>query len=470
MQLPCFIMHKKSQFVLASCLAFTCGIALASFVFIIWPIVFGFILAGAVLIILSRQKNLLRLAGFCLLFFALGIARFNFSINKIDQTQIAFYNKQKVVFEGLVSEEPDAREDHVKLILSVKNVYVNGNKITVKGKVLLKSDLYPGYHYGDLLGVSCLLQQPEPIEDFAYDKYLAKEDIYSLCYKGKIQLLSQNNGNFFKSKIIAFKELASSALGKTLKEPSASFLAGLLWGAKKGLPKEVTSNFQAAGFSHLVAVSGYNLSVIANAIMYAMICMRFKRQKATVVSALALFLFVVFTGWQASIVRAAAMAYLVILCSFASRRAKKANILFLAAALILFLNPKLLIWDAGFQLSFLATAGLLYLSRFFKRRLSFLSDKFSLRENASATLSATIATLPVIIINFKRFSTLAVIANLLVLPLMPVIMLFGFILLVISLISADAGIYFSWLVWPMLTYVLKVAEFFAGLSWAHVSL
>src|SRR3989344_9248213 len=148
-------MFRKSQFVFYSCLSFIIAVGLASFFSLPWTVIYPLGLASVILLILARKKSRLMLIGFCLFFFALGFARFQLSLPKVDQDHLAFYNnssevrffdRQEIVFQGVVIEEPDVRKDHIKYL-------VEG--IGKKGRVLVRTGLFPRYDYGDRLEISC---------------------------------------------------------------------------------------------------------------------------------------------------------------------------------------------------------------------------------------------------------------------------------------------------------------------------
>ena len=142
------------------------------------------------------------------------------------------------------------------------------------------------------------------------------------------------------------------------------------------------------------------------------------------------------------------------------------NTLALAAFIMVLVNPKVLVFDAGFQLSFLATMGLVYLSPIIERGLKKIPDVFELRMSLVATLSATISTLPLILFQFGRLSTVALLVNMLILPLIPVAMAVGFLMGILSLVWLPLGQLFAWIAWAILSYVILVVETFAKFNFA----
>jgi len=459
---------KKSLIIFLICVSFIIGVGLATFIIgtgAAFHFNFGLprlfltavILIVALIFLAPRSK--LWLVALCFLFFISGFIRFRLSQPEINPEHVAFYNNSQLVLTGLVVSEPDIRTGQLKLTVG-DLVGEQGKKL--KGRILVSTALYPEYQYGDILKIDCHFKTPEKIDDFDYGRYLAKENIYSLCVLAKIKLISHSKGNWLYWGIIVFKNQATAVINWVLPEPQSSFLAGILWGAKRGLPQAVLDDFNKAGITHLLAVSGYNITVIGNCLSSLLLSFGFGRKKSFWLVIIFIGAFVILTGAPASVIRAAIMGILALVILNLGRKSKKHNLLALTVVLMLIVNPKILFWDVGFQLSFMATLGLVYLSGFLEKHLSWLTNKFGLRESLSTTLSATLATAPLIIFQFGRFSLISLPANLLVLPVIPLIMLLGFILLVISWVSIKAGLIFSWLVWPLLTYVLKAAAFFAA--------
>lgn len=471
----------KSKIFFFCLLAFIGGIALRSFVNV--PIFYLFLLlmVGVFVTVTIRSSRFearsskcsIWITGLILVCFALGVGRYELSewLRQRDFSQrIESYNEQQVEFVGMVADEADLRTDHQKLTLAVRGVLENGQLKKTKGRVLTKVDLYPRYQYGDLLKVECQLQSPEPVEDFEYDKYLERYGIYSLCYQPKIKNLASGQGDLVKAGLLRFKSYFSQRLAEVLKEPYASFMGGLLLGAKKGMPSDLLETFKRVGITHIVAISGYNITILAVVFSNLALALGLGRKKSFWLVLVAVAFFVFITGAPASIIRAAVMGMLVMLAQKLGRISKARNAIILSAVLMLLVNPKVLVFDAGFQLSFVSTLGLIYLSRPLSKLLKFLPQALSLRESASSTLAATIMTLPLIIYLFGWLSVVAVLVNLLVLPFIPLAMLVGFITGVGAMIWLPLGEVLAWPSWLVLHYIISVAEFFAGFSWAAIEI
>lgn len=245
-----------------------------------------------------------------------------------------------------------------------------------------------------------------------------------------------------------------AGLSSALPEPHASFAAGLLIGQRTTIPDQLKKQLSATGLTHIIAVSGYNLTIIVRGIM---LLMRGRSKFQTVIAAgLVVGLFLLVTGFSASIVRAALVCGLSLLAWYYGRRFKPWLLIGLVAAVTAGAYPLYLWSDVGWYLSFLAFAGILILapllhSRIFKKRKAKLIEILLLE-----TFCAQIMTLPLIMFIFHEVSLISILANLLVVPLVPVAMMFSAVAGIVGMaLPALAG----WFAWPariILTYIIDV--------------
>lgn len=446
------------------------GVGLASFfaVEIFW---LGFF--PALLIILALvfwRRRFLRYLFFGGVILVLGVWRYQLSLPQAGPQNIWFYNGQKAQFEGIIGVEPDIRINKAKLTVSVKRLTVDRLPLTAEGKVLINADLYPEYEYGDRLSIVCQLKAPEPFNGFAYDRYLAKDDIYSVCSFPKIQLLGKNNGDWLLAKIFIFKNKLWSIVKANLPEPEASLFFGINFGSRGGIPQELSDKFSATGTSHLVAISGMNITIIAAVLMNLFLACYIPRKKAFWLITAVLIIYSAMIGFPPSAVRSAIMGWLVILAIYVGRRDNFINALIFSAGLMIVLNPKILRDDVGFQLSFLAVLGLIYLAPFFEKALAKVTSFLGIKESLQMTLAAQLSTLPIIIFNFGRLSLIAPVANLFAVPVMIYLMIAGFLALFFSLLLPPLAPYFFWPLWLIMSYLVKVIEIFAIIPYAALSL
>jgi competence protein ComEC len=385
----------------------------------------------------------------CLTIFCLGVFRLNTSF-KANEFADLFGKKQKI--EGLVVEDPDLRLDKQLLTVRPKNYTQN---------ILVTVNLSQEFFYGDEVAIEGKIEEAKNFSDFDYKGYLEMKNIYALSNRPKVLILHSHRLNFFKEKVLRIKHAFVERVSNMLAEPEKSLLLGILIGAKKTLPSDITEAFNRAGLSHLIAVSGFNISIIVGALSYA--AWVIGRRYSFWLSIFFIIAFTILTGASASVLRASLMGFLLLLALRHGRLyAITPSLLFTAGVMVL-INPKILVWDVGFQLSFLATAGIVYgvpvLQKLTERwvELKFLKDIFV------TTLCAIVATLPLLLFKFGQLSVIAILANLIILPFIPLVMAIGFLSVLPFLGSG-----FAFVASLLLKAVIWIVIFLT--SWKYASL
>lgn len=402
----------------------------------------------------------------------LGIFRFNLSNSEVYRLALSRYVGETVTIQGVVSEELDKRETHNFLTLDAKEVsLMGGQNEKVSTRILLAADKYPEFNYGDELKISGLVKKPENFDDgglreFDYVSFLSKDGIYYVMYRPKIELVSHGKGNFLKTSLFKVKNAFVGNVSKVVPEPESSLLAGLVVGAKQSLGKEWLDRFRKVGIIHIVVLSGYNVTIVADFV--AKVFSFLPKFFPTVIGAISIALFAIMTGASATVVRATIMALIVILARAASRTYLITRALLLAGFLMILQNPKILVFDSSFQLSFLSTLALIYVSPIVEPRLKFITEKWKIREVATATVATQIFVLPFLLYKMGEFSIVSLPVNLLVLFFIPITMFFGFVTGLVGFVSALLSIPFAWFSYFLLAYELKVVELFSSLSFITI--
>ncbi len=473
-----FVIKSQNKTFLTFCFCFIAGAGSFSFLERGEPLFYLYILLFVILsfTIIFWNKKYQRFFCLCLLFFVLGACRFLISIPSKNFERVEFYNGEKKVLRGFVLREPDIGLSDARYILRVESIK-EGSKDTsfksISGDISIKTRIYPEYKYGDELEVECLLQEPTNFADsgFNYAKYLAKQGVWSVCSNPQIKFLEKNKGNVLIKTMLQLKNRVKLQMVSLWPEPDSSLMAGLLYGSRSGLPEELKENFSRTGISHIVAVSGYNVSIIAVALNIILIYLGLFRRQSFWFSIFLILSFVFFTGATASVVRAGVMAIIILAAQYIGRLSAVGRVLVYAAVVMLAFNPYLLIWDAGFQLSFLSTLGLVYLSPILQ---NFVDSKFKIENSLCksvlsvfiTTISAILPTLPLIMHQFGRFSVVAPLVNILILWIVPWLMLFGFVSLVLSFVFFPAGQLVAWGTDLGIRYVIMVVDWFGSRGWS----
>lgn len=473
-------MMKASRISYGFLIAFILTIALGYFVTATNEILIGIGFVATMCffsLFVAKKKNTLALLLSVLIGIMLATVVVKTSAHVTTNGDIEYYaNGNSVTVHGKIVDAADIRPTVTKYTVMAEQL-VDGeeNAIPVSGKILV-SDMggWPQYRYGERITITGTLARPEPIEDFAYDKYLSVQGIYALMPRAKIELADTGDiaaptmsDQFFRG-LFAVRSRFESSINRILPEPHASLLAGLLTGSRRGIPEKLTDDFRMAGITHIIAISGYNVTIILTLLSGFLFWIPLKKRFPFLIAAI--ILFAIFVGGSASVVRASIMGILGLLALQTGRQTTARLSILWTAFFMLCWNPLSLWYDASFQLSFLAVIGITELSAPLKKFLRFVPDTLALRESLTATIAAQIATLPLTIILFKQISLIAPITNLLVAPIIPLAMLLGFIATIVGLLWLPLGLLVSYLCFALLHAIIWIANISAHLPLAVISL
>jgi competence protein ComEC len=329
---------------------------------------------------------------------------------------------------------------------------------------------YPPIEPGDRIEVGGRVRERS---DSPYGLYLERIGAWGSLDARSITLLERpaEPGAMLES----IRRGTGDILAQVLPEPEAGLAAGILIGLRDRVDRSIAAAFTTAGVSHVVAISGWNIAIVAAAI--AALAGRLGRRRRAVVTALAIVTYVCFAGASASVLRAGAMAGVVLLARESGRAGRAAAALGWAAALLLLADPNL-VADAGFQLSSLATAGLIAWATPLTARIDRWTRGHAprwLTESLSVSLAAQAATLPVVLVAFGRLAVIAPAVNLLVVPLVAPAMAAGIVALIGGAAAsagapAALGTILAAPAWVALRVIIGIVDIAAALPLASVSL
>lgn len=467
------INQSKSQFFVYSLVCFILGVTIASFFRLPRAVLFYVYLGLLLLLILTvvfwRQslKRLIFLGG---IFLILGTMRFLVSEPPINSNTLRFYNDRAVEVIGFVDEEPKYNEKQAVVVQSEKLRTISQiEEREAIGRLIFYAPLYPQYRYGDKISLRCFLVAPQSKDDPTYPERLARRGVWSVCLQPEILSAAAGAGGW-RFLFVRLGDILTEQINKILNEPQAAFLDGLLFGSRASIPADLKNSFNRTGTTHIIAVSGFNITIIAGALLALLRGLYIPRKKSFWLAVLGVIFFVLLTGASASVVRAGIMGIVVLLSKQIGRLSQVGRLLILTAFLMLLSNPRLLFFDAGFQLSFAATLGLIYISPLLEDYFKKIPKLFGIRDALLTTFSAIIATTPLILYLFGRFSLVAPLANLLILPIIPLTMAVGFGALIISAIYLPLGQFAGYLVWLPLTYIIRIVEYLGAFGWSAIDL
>ena len=442
-----------------------------------WPGVAAISVAGLVAATLERRPQVALLGLLAAGLFIGGGLRYVDQQPPDQPTGIARYNDAGLVrFRALVTDEPDIRGRSQRLRLSVREVFDDGQWQPMSGGVLLRRGLFPRYQYGDLLELEGELETPPSLPDFDYREYLARQGIVALiAYPEETRTIATGQGGRVQTALHALRRHLGDALARALPEPQAALAQGIFLGQRSSIPPELTDDLNATGTSHLIAVSGHNVSLVA-ALIISSLAWIIGRRQAALLALVAIAGYTLLTGASPTVVRAAIMGGLFVLATLLGRPTSAPTAIALAAALMVGWEP-LVVHDVSFQLSFAAILGLVYLTPALQARGVELLRRWGIEaseggvagfllESTATTAGAVAATLPLIALNFGRISAIAPLSNLLLVPAFALILGASALTAAAGAIWTPLGQATGWFAWASLTYMIELARFFADVPLA----
>lgn len=333
------------------------------------------------------------------------------------------------------------------------------NQIIKMGPILMVTDRFPSYYYGEKIRLNGSLSLGV-INKFE-KRYFAYFPAIERVEMSKEEARKRDNALF----PIKVKTLLERRYFEYFEEPLAGLMSGIVIGSKSGLSEIFSQKLRETGTIHAVVASGQNVSLLVWLLM-AGFGLWAKRGVAVAMTIAAVSLYVMITGGEAPVIRAAIMAVIVFGARWLGRETAAELVLVATGALMLLVRP-LLLFDLGFQLSFAATAGLLWLTPRLKNWPLLGGESFAV-EAIRSTLAAQIAVVPILLTSFGELSLISPAVNAMVIWTTPLIMFLGLVSGIIGLVSRLAGQLVAWLAWPLLQYFVEVVEVFSRLPWASI--
>jgi competence protein ComEC len=449
----------------SGCSGFVLGVLLRSLFFINLYLVFLLgILAVALLLFFSFiSKNNLG-AAFCVfvILCVFGMYRFHQADNNL-YSGLESKMDQEVNITGFIVDEPDIRENNQKLLLQLPD----------KTEILISTDFNTTYEYGDEIKVQGVLKKPENFltdqgKVFDYINYLRKDGVLYVSNYPKLEIISHGNGNRLKSILFNIKNKFLEKIKFVIPDPENLLMGGLILGEKSSFSKELRQDFMNTGTIHIIALSGYNVTIVA---VWIMKLFKFLPQTFGIsLGIIAILLFIVMTGSSSTSLRAGIMATLALVARATGRNYDVTRALVLALVLMVLLNPLILVYDVSFQLSFLATVAVIFFTPRIEKYFYWLPEKFGLRDTAAVTFAAYVFVSPFILYKMGNLSLVALPANFLILPFIPFTMLLGFITGFVGLFSYLLSVPLGFISFLFLHYELSVVNFFSSLPLSSLSI
>lgn len=371
---------------------------------------------------------------------------------------------KEVTFSGLIVDTPDIRinNEHLK-------IKPNGDK----NYILVMTSRNQEFSYGDLVKVTGRLEKPENFvtdngREFNYKRYLANQKIYHLIKRAEVKIISSGYGNPVKSFLFNLKRNFIKNINKVLASPESDLGSGLVLGVRGGFDEEVKQELINTGTIHIVALSGYNVSIIAEAVI-KFFGLMLPTNIAIVLSIIIIILFVLMTGAGSTIIRAGIMAIIMLFGRLTGRTYLAGRALVITGLVMIVFSPTI-ITDMSFQLSFIATAGVLFITPKIIKFFRFIPSRFGLREIVSSTISASISVLPLLLYLTGVFSVVSIPTNTIIALVIPYAMLLVFLTGISGFIFPTISLLFGYLANFALSFILLVIHFFGSLSFSSFTI
>lgn len=457
----------RDRAILTAIFSFAFGVFVSSLIFVS-PIISTFLIVVA-LAILAGEKLYQNKVSWEVLFIFLAVI--SFSLGSLRYAVKDFYELTTPTLKGVVVSEPEQRDNTTRFIFLSNN----------KEKVLVSTGIYTEVEYGDKVVLNGVFKRPGIIEnedsgrDFDHAAYLAKDDIYHTMSFAKLEVVGRGEGNPVKHALFKIKRTLVGRMKDVFSEPHASLLAGLVVSGRDAMPQNILEEFRRSGIIHIVVLSGYNVTIIADFLRKffekVFLTTRFAAIPALAsgASIVGIILFVLMTGAEATVVRASIMVLTVIVAKMLGREYSAPRALLLAGFIMLLENPKILAFDPSFQLSFLATLALIYVVPIIEKFLHWITDWWNIRGVIATTLGTQLTVLPLLVYSIGDLSLVSLPANVLVLLIIPYVMLLGFVAALLSYIGFIFALPLAYPAHILLAWILGVSNFFGNMSFASIA-
>jgi len=427
-----------------------------------------------------HRKTLIAIS-LCLLAFIGGAVRFQASVSTLSNEDVSFYRDQGLVtVSGMVAADPETGNRSTTLRVAAFEIEAGGISRQVTGDVRVRVLPYPIWRYGDLVKLTGPLERPTALTGFDYAGYLAGQGIFSVMDFPRTELTGRDQGPWLLQQLHHVRSRIADTLQQSLPEPQAGLATAILLGMRDNLSPELSTDFVATGTAHILAISGFNITVVMGMFLALAVWAIGRRRGFYVwLTVAGMWLYVSLTALQPPVIRAAIMGTVLLLAEFFGRQRSGITALAFTGAIMVAIQPQVL-WQASFQLSFAAMAGLVilappwqhrtaeYVAQTFGRNGSLARAANSILDSLAVTVAASIAVYPLVAALFGNLSVVGLPATFFAsLALSPIIATAA-ITALLGMVAPPLGWVAGWAAWLFLTYLTWVVQSFAALPFTSV--
>lgn len=444
--------------------------------FFIW-LSFAAILASSfitgLLFIRSRLKIYI-IISLGLMVFAVGTV-YSHQLSLSSSISLQPYSGSTVFFTAQITSQPDIRDSKTNYMVEVKEISSYGSTKTVNSKALLSvysmNENYTSFRFGDLVSGTGKISMPSPARNpggFDYKRFLASQGVYSriTSMSSDLNYMHEGNLNPFIRFSLKLRNNIILVIDSSLPAEQAALLKGIVIGERGSFSEQMEQNFSASGLTHILCVSGANIAYVAGACMFLLSFLKVKPPYQGLITVFVLILFTYITGCSPSVVRAAIMGIMLLAGSMLNRKSDVLTSLSAACLFILLHNP-LTLYDIGFQLSVGGTAGIILFYKSLSGYLNFLPKVIN--EVLSVTLAAQLTVNPIIALYFNKISIIAVVSNMIVVPLTGAVTILGFIMSIAGQFAIILAKFIGGLTFFFLSFIIWVSELSASIPFAVIN-
>ncbi len=451
------------------------GIIYGKFISINLIFLFSIIILLILISIISfvKQWNITTALLF-LIIFLIGILNYNLNSNPIGANHIANFieDKKLTIICTVLDKEYYLNQEKISLKVKVSQIEREDYNIKTQGSILVNTYLDDcSYEYGDVLKIKGKLEKPirqKNFGEFDYELYLAREKIFTylnIWQEKDIQKIGEDDSNFLVSFSLSARDKIKEITKQTLPPPYNYLLVGMLLGEKSFIPPHLKEVFAEAGIMHILAVSGLHVGIIAMALLAFLSILRLPKKLKLLTLILILLIYASITGFRPSVLRATIM-FILLIGGKLINRSRNLNIsLFFAAFLILLSNP-LILYDAGFLLSFIVTFSIINIS-------PILQELFSkivvwIKNPLAVSTAAWIGIFPLSAYFFSKVSIISIVSNIFIIPLTGIAVILGFVTFFIGLVSISLAGVIANINYLILNLITLIAKSFSLLPFAFI--
>ena len=411
---------------------------------------------------------------FCLAFFIfIWLIRYEAVVNpEITQADVSYFNNspEKVELIGIV-KRVEQRVKNNRLIVEIEKIKIQNEEKENRGRVMVFIPRLVEVDYGDRIKLNGRLEYPEPFNGFNWPRHLANEGIYSVMFRPWITIVEENQGGWIMSRLYSLNSFFQEKINRLLPYPESTILSAMLLGNQGEIPAQINDSFRQTGIGHILSISGIHITIISVVIFWFILSLGLWRKQAFILTSLFLLFFILMVGAPPPAIRAGIMGFLFLLAQYFGRAYSFQNAIIVAAVLILIFNPLSLFYDISFQFSFISILAILLLvpilQHYFFQKTNLKLEKRPFLAFFLNTFLISVSVLlflgPLMVYYFGNLPVISPLANFLAIPFSSLILFFGIVFLLASVIFLPLATILGSIVYMLIHLMVRLNYFLTNI-------